>query len=79
MSFLAAWLDAVSLGTAKTLTDRALVRGRAKTARGNGKSSQAGSYRVDGLERRLFLSTAIAAFGIPQTFATDVNPLSVTI
>ena len=36
-------------------------------------------FQIEGLEKRVLLSTAIAAFGAQQTFATGSNPRSVAI
>src|SRR5579863_1938652 len=40
---------------------------------------RAALFQIEGLERRLLLSNAIAAFGAQQTFATGANPRSVAI
>jgi hypothetical protein len=52
---------------------------RKSTAKGalDGKLPRPAHFHVEGLERRLFLSTAIVAFGAQQTFAAGAGPYSV--
>src|ERR1700680_2977074 len=49
------------------------------TATKRAQMRQAAQYQIESLERRLFLSSAIAAFGAQQTFATGSNPRSVAV
>src|ERR1700680_534107 len=70
-------LDAASRDAPEKPARRTAARGRAKTAQRDGRTAPAGRYCVEGLERRRFLSSAIAAFAAQQTFAAGVHPYSV--
>src|SRR5579864_2460447 len=74
---LANWLESVGRATAQKLNSRALESNPRTTARRDGRTPQPARYHVEGLERRLFLSSAIAAFGAQQTFAAGSFPIYV--
>ena len=56
----------------------ARIVARARAGKGR-QSSDSFVYQIEELERRLFLSTAIAAFQTQQTFATGTSPFSVAM
>ncbi len=53
------------------------VARRAKGWRGRG--DRGGACRAEGLERRVFLSSAVASFGAQQTFGSGAGPHSVAL